>query len=230
MISYHSLSAMPVYAHKSSEELRWDDTQRAGPAGLSSTNLTFLIPSEQTADTLLASAFEALQSQLSQHVRTVQASLRGVLVKEREARSTLEAQLTAEKELSEQLMQSLERQPSEHVPVAAAASDSARTLQQRYLQALEADEQREQGAPGVLTIAQLEIAVGRVQAVIQAKRQRERRETADRWICKVCYDLAIDVQLLPCRHVVCCAPCADKLDKCPLCRAEVTSRAALMVG
>lgn len=39
--------------------------------------------------------------------------------------------------------------------------------------------------------------------------------------CAVCMDQQMDTVFFPCGHVVCCAVCAEKLETCPLCRAEV---------
>jgi hypothetical protein len=43
--------------------------------------------------------------------------------------------------------------------------------------------------------------------------------------CRVCYDRAIDVRLIPCMHVALCRTCANTLPtrKCPLCRANIES-------
>lgn len=39
--------------------------------------------------------------------------------------------------------------------------------------------------------------------------------------CNVCMDAAIDVVLLPCRHLCSCSSCAEKLGDCPLCRKRI---------
>lgn len=40
----------------------------------------------------------------------------------------------------------------------------------------------------------------------------------DRRTCKVCMDGEINIVLLRCGHLVCCAECAAAVTKCPLCR------------
>ncbi len=39
--------------------------------------------------------------------------------------------------------------------------------------------------------------------------------------CKICFELRIDVVLIPCGHVVVCESCSKSLDKCPVCRKGV---------
>ncbi|KAI0217611.1 E3 ubiquitin-protein ligase MYLIP [Lamellibrachia satsuma] len=47
------------------------------------------------------------------------------------------------------------------------------------------------------------------------------RKIEDALTCHVCMDRDINCAFCPCGHVVCCLVCANKLDKCPLCRSEV---------
>ena len=118
--------------------------------------------------------------------------------------------------------------------------DTLGTLQQRYEQTLGLkshqlsckDEQKEQ--PDSLPLSVLKEAMAwhtqvgaRLQSVIALE---ERRAKCDKWTCKVCVEKEIDVQLMPCRHVVVCAGCGEKVAKCPVCRAAVGSRVKLMVG
>jgi hypothetical protein len=211
---YQSLCAMPEYELTSLEELRWDDTQHAGVAGLSSSDVHFVSPGP-TRDVALKSLFDNLRPALWQLQRdfldTVQTSVGG-LMDDCETRFRREAKLTAE--LTRQLDQ----------------ADDVHTMQQRYLSALEAEEKRDAGTPATLTIAQLESAVSRLQAVIQNMRLRQREETASKWSCKICYNAEMCVQFLPCLHVVCCTACALSVDKCPLCRADIAFRTTLMMG
>lgn len=41
--------------------------------------------------------------------------------------------------------------------------------------------------------------------------------------CVVCLEAPREVLLYPCRHVCCCQACADRLQRCPMCRAEKTA-------
>lgn len=41
--------------------------------------------------------------------------------------------------------------------------------------------------------------------------------------CVVCLEAPREILLLPCRHVCCCKACADRLERCPMCRAEKTA-------
>jgi len=41
--------------------------------------------------------------------------------------------------------------------------------------------------------------------------------------CVVCLEAPRDILLLPCRHVCCCKACADRLERCPMCRAQKTA-------
>ncbi|XP_055614874.1 uncharacterized protein LOC129761184 [Toxorhynchites rutilus septentrionalis] len=42
-------------------------------------------------------------------------------------------------------------------------------------------------------------------------------------LCVVCHYLPLSRALLPCRHTCICAVCFNKLDRCPMCRAAITS-------
>ena len=39
--------------------------------------------------------------------------------------------------------------------------------------------------------------------------------------CKICYSRAINVVFRNCGHLVACAFCADRCDKCPICRVPI---------
>jgi baculoviral IAP repeat-containing protein 7/8 len=43
-------------------------------------------------------------------------------------------------------------------------------------------------------------------------------------LCSVCLDAQREIMFSPCHHVVCCAPCADMVDACVVCRAPVERR------
>jgi len=46
------------------------------------------------------------------------------------------------------------------------------------------------------------------------------RSKATSLACIVCLEAPREILLLPCRHVCCCKACADKLERCPVCRAR----------
>lgn len=43
------------------------------------------------------------------------------------------------------------------------------------------------------------------------------------WTCKICMDNVINTMFSPCGHVMCCKTCADKCERCPLCRADIVT-------
>lgn len=44
------------------------------------------------------------------------------------------------------------------------------------------------------------------------------------FLCKICMDAKIDTVLIPCGHWVCCSTCSRNIEKCPLCRSNITMR------
>lgn len=49
------------------------------------------------------------------------------------------------------------------------------------------------------------------------------RGKASSLACVVCLEAPREILLLPCRHVCCCKACADRLERCPVCRAQKTA-------
>ncbi|ADD73825.1 IAP-3 [Lymantria xylina nucleopolyhedrovirus] len=43
-------------------------------------------------------------------------------------------------------------------------------------------------------------------------------------LCSVCLDAQREIMFSPCHHVVCCAPCAEMVNACVVCRASVERR------
>eukprot|EP00435_Cladocopium_sp_Y103_P053140 s1416_g16.t5 len=43
--------------------------------------------------------------------------------------------------------------------------------------------------------------------------------------CVVCLEAPRQILLMPCRHVCCCKDCAERLERCPICRTETKSLA-----
>lgn len=39
--------------------------------------------------------------------------------------------------------------------------------------------------------------------------------------CKICLDKPVDTVFLPCRHLICCEECADRVKQCPFCRTQI---------
>lgn len=51
----------------------------------------------------------------------------------------------------------------------------------------------------------------------------EAQSDSERDTCVICLDARAGVELEPCSHDLFCEPCAGRLRRCPLCRAEVSS-------
>lgn len=47
--------------------------------------------------------------------------------------------------------------------------------------------------------------------------------------CKICMDNRLDSVFMPCAHVVACSTCAARIDRCPLCRSEITQAQKLFM-
>ncbi|CAE7025460.1 LUL3 [Symbiodinium natans] len=47
--------------------------------------------------------------------------------------------------------------------------------------------------------------------------------------CVVCLEAPRKILLMPCRHVCCCKDCAERLERCPVCRTETTSLAEVFL-
>ena len=52
----------------------------------------------------------------------------------------------------------------------------------------------------------------------------------DRLLCVVCQDAERGVLLVPCGHCVLCAGCAPACAQCPICRAGVGERKAVVLS
>ncbi len=46
----------------------------------------------------------------------------------------------------------------------------------------------------------------------------------DEKLCPICYEREIDSIIIPCGHIYCCLQCNYNLDKCPICRGDITMR------
>lgn len=47
--------------------------------------------------------------------------------------------------------------------------------------------------------------------------------------CRICMDNRLDSVFMPCAHVVACSTCAARIDRCPLCRSEITQAQKLFM-
>ncbi|KAL8599224.1 hypothetical protein ACOMHN_007940 [Nucella lapillus] len=54
--------------------------------------------------------------------------------------------------------------------------------------------------------------------------QRENESLREKQQCKICMEREVEVLFYPCRHFVCCAPCAAGVSTCPICREPIHSR------
>ena len=45
----------------------------------------------------------------------------------------------------------------------------------------------------------------------------------DALTCRICMDNEIDAMFSPCSHITSCQVCAEKCERCPLCRADIDS-------
>jgi len=53
------------------------------------------------------------------------------------------------------------------------------------------------------------------------KLREENQKLKDSNTCKVCLDTPVETLLLPCRHLVTCSECANKVSVCPMCRVKI---------
>lgn len=51
-----------------------------------------------------------------------------------------------------------------------------------------------------------------------------KEEVEDGNLCKVCYSNAFSILFLPCKHLLACKVCADKLEICGVCRQKINSK------
>ena len=67
------------------------------------------------------------------------------------------------------------------------------------------------------------------------KRERadanNRAEVAeDRLLCKICAENQCCVVLSPCSHCVLCEGCANRVQECPICRADIGARQTMILS
>lgn len=56
-----------------------------------------------------------------------------------------------------------------------------------------------------------------------AKAEEEENEVPHEFLCKVCFDKAIEVVYLPCAHAFACRECAFQLQRCAVCNSAAIS-------
>ena len=54
--------------------------------------------------------------------------------------------------------------------------------------------------------------------------ERKLKELENEKLCDVCFVSPKAVHFLPCNHVCCCDTCATMVEKCPICRKQITDR------
>jgi hypothetical protein len=59
------------------------------------------------------------------------------------------------------------------------------------------------------------------------QKPRPRAEAEKIADCSVCLDRPVGIRLDPCGHLCACKGCSDTLEKCPICRADVTAKQAV---
>ncbi|KNC50820.1 uncharacterized protein AMSG_06724 [Thecamonas trahens ATCC 50062] len=77
------------------------------------------------------------------------------------------------------------------------------------------------GSPSIAPTAQAPAPSIPAPAKAAAKMPAPIAADEDANLCVVCMDNRIDVILLECGHVCACSECADSLDECPMCRANI---------
>ena len=50
------------------------------------------------------------------------------------------------------------------------------------------------------------------------------------WECKVCFSEQISALFMPCGHLLCCLPCANLSQRCPVCREVISERIRVFPG
>ena len=75
-------------------------------------------------------------------------------------------------------------------------------------------------------------AVARARAAEAATSAAEAATSAaeDRLLCVVCQEGERSVVLVPCGHAALCADCAPACAACPICRADVAERRAMVLS
>jgi C3HC4-type zinc finger (RING finger) protein len=63
----------------------------------------------------------------------------------------------------------------------------------------------------------------------QPKQQPIPKEEREEKVCSICMEQAPNVAFLECGHVCCCVVCADGVNQCPMCRADITKRVKLFL-
>ena len=65
----------------------------------------------------------------------------------------------------------------------------------------------------------------------RARRAEAKSSAAeDRMLCVVCQESERGVLLVPCGHCVLCPECAPACSACPICRADVAERKAVVLS
>lgn len=63
------------------------------------------------------------------------------------------------------------------------------------------------------------------------EKQRMLMRRGDHLMCKICFNMSIEVLFMPCRHLISCHKCASRLQgRCPVCRNEIHDYIYVILG
>jgi hypothetical protein len=66
--------------------------------------------------------------------------------------------------------------------------------------------------------------------VIQLNEEKKTKQNFDDRCCRICMELPMDCVYFDCKHICSCMNCAEKLDKCPVCRHTITQRVKVIIS
>lgn len=64
---------------------------------------------------------------------------------------------------------------------------------------------------------------------LERKTKTTKKEEKDGLMCVVCMEPKVDTLLEPCKHLCCCALCANCVPKCPVCRSKIENRTKIYI-
>jgi hypothetical protein len=66
--------------------------------------------------------------------------------------------------------------------------------------------------------------------VVHLKEEKKLKQNIDDRVCKICMENPMDCVYFDCKHICSCMKCAEKLDKCPICREIITQRLKVIIS
>lgn len=66
--------------------------------------------------------------------------------------------------------------------------------------------------------------------VVHLKEEKKLKQNIDDRCCKICMELPMDCVYFDCKHICSCMKCAEKLEKCPVCREMITQRVKVIIS